>query len=231
MIVYIPGFWGFEVGSGALRTDVIYRRPKHLTNIYDVIEDLALFLRRFQVRNPILVGHSFGGFLALKMVELGLARHSALLFPALPGNYNQFSWFKLRYFWKSLLGSDNKASFAEWQAWACLNDENVASEIYWSQIPEKSRIIREMAFRSPFTWISLIEVRKNLKSGIIIGSTNDKMCSLTGLASLSTELQIPLSSVTQGHYAHFESNIAALECWLLDHQQWKKTHFRSLATG
>ena len=127
----------------------------------DFADDLAdqvtsAMTQRATKRPPVLIGHSMGGLLALKLAALELASAAVLLAPAPPAT-------------ELLLPLSSYASFAgaltatlflnqpvlPWNLrWGLLNGlpKTVQDEILKSLVPESSRAAREIAFHW-FPWL------------------------------------------------------------------------------
>ncbi len=71
-------------------------------SLLDYLDDLELLIKSFSSQ-PIIIGYSMGGLLALKLMERGYGALGVCLAPAAPGGINAISISVLRLFLRNLL--------------------------------------------------------------------------------------------------------------------------------
>lgn len=104
---------GFAVHAPTLRhhagSDAGTAPPRALgdATIADYVDELDVYVAALDLAEPpVLVGHSMGGLLALKLLERGVGRAAALIAPQTPSNWSEvvgpeqlFIWHRLLCWW------------------------------------------------------------------------------------------------------------------------------------
>lgn len=180
-----------------------------------IVQDLCKFIDK--VDPDLVMGHSYGGLLALKLGEQRWNLDVCALYPAPPSNLHRLSFFNLVFFWKSLLFIDHKPPFRRWSKWSRLKNHRVAKEIYEQMTPEHSWLAHELAWHLPSAGINFDRYPLERRI-LIVSSINDELCPLAQHQAIVQQTGAEHIITEPGHYSFFEDEAIArqIDRWALE---------------
>jgi len=221
---YIPGFWGYAVPPGLMTVDHVYRRTRHVVGIDKVLDEIETELKT--IKPDVVYGHSWGGFLALKLAERGFRGRLILLYPGLPSNYFFISTYIFRFFLRGIVGG-HKPSFDRWMKWARISDLTIAKNLHEIQQPEHSWHILEFLFRRPQTFVDFAKIKNDV---LICIAEHDELCPPNLQRRLANDLEKGvIKEVGHAHYSFFENQDVANQIQELAEKRHLDTESKSSA--
>jgi pimeloyl-ACP methyl ester carboxylesterase len=171
------------------------------------VEWAALKIKRSEGVEPIIVGHSLGGTLALKAVEKGRGCGMILIAPSPPSNFSQpmFCWANVRLFGPWLLQSVRRRSFDR----AYLPGETAMRTLFhgWSEDafraeyarmhPDSGRILGEFFRKAGSTQVELSRISVPT---LCIAGTHDPVSHPVTVRSLAFACNAEYQEIKGSHF-------------------------------
>lgn len=216
-VIIIPGMWGSAASGAGLQTLIereykgrIYVAGKEKYQKRATIKDLTEGVKAefADVEQPILIAHSMGGIIALKLAEQGFSSKVFLICPGIPANFSNLSLASVAIFFKPVFTRKpyipDLGAFKKYFAHDC-HDQDI-EKFYATFIEEYPSLYDDFLLQRNYACINSFEQLRSSVKGEIFSSTGDYICPTRIHKKLAELLGFTLHIVDGSHSPFLNHN-------------------------
>lgn len=221
-IIIIPGMWA-SAASGAGLKELIEKEYKGKIYIASkekyqkrstVLEQTEAVKAEFaHLKDPILIGHSLGAIIALKLAEQGYSHRLYLICPGIPANFSNISLASAAIFLTPILTRKpflpNIKAFKKYFANDCQDSD--IQKFYATFITEYPSLYDDFFLRRHSACLHNFDYLRNSVKGEIFSATGDLICPTPLHKKIAGLIDFTLHIVDGSHSPFFNQNKLVLK--------------------